>query len=213
MDNNYYRKYIKYKTKYLNLQEIQSGGGHPYGSLSSSINEQPPTQAQLQARARDEGNKQLYIDLIKKYQILLYKLKYIYYKIESSKYYSTNPSLIEKIQFNIDAYIEKITAEIALLDENKRKDILFDKRLNQLHDNYLGKSLELLQVLKELDKFIEDTIIKQSQPDATVVKERYDDLYKLYAEMSTGLYNDLKDNPYVKQQGEHFEELLKILTN
>ena len=39
MNTNYYRKYIKYKTKYLNLQEIQSGGGHPYGSLSSSIND------------------------------------------------------------------------------------------------------------------------------------------------------------------------------
>jgi hypothetical protein len=66
MDDNYYKKYIKYKTKYINFRKRQSGGGPPYGLLSSSINKQPLTQAQLQARAR-EYNKQLYIDLKKEY--------------------------------------------------------------------------------------------------------------------------------------------------
>ncbi len=114
---------------------------------------------------------------------------------------------------NIDDYIDKITAEIKLLDNKKLEDIPFDERLNKQHDDCLGKSLELLRVLKELDDFIEDTIIKPSQPDARVVKERYDDLYTIYAEMLTGLYNDLKDNPNVIQQGKHFDQLLKILTN
>jgi hypothetical protein len=218
MDDNYYKKYIKYKTKYINFRERQSGGGPPFGSLFSNINTRPATQAQLQARARDEDNIQLYKDLIQKYQALLFRLKYIYYKIEFSKYYSTNPSFIKEIQINIDEYIEKITAEIALLDENKLKigvnkleNISFDKSLNVLHDGISEKVYALLQVLKQLDKFIEDTIIKQVSPEAENVKERYDDLYKLYADRSTELYNTLKDNPYVIQQDTYFKELLDIV--
>jgi len=208
--DDYYLKYIKYKTKYINFRERQSGGAPPFSSLFSSINERPATQLQLQARAH-EDNIQLYKDLIQKYQALLFKLKYIYYKIESSKYYSTNPSFIKGIQLNIDEYIRRITAEIELLDKNKLENNPFDKRLNKLHDNYLGNTMELLRVLRGLDKFIEDTIIKQVSPEATVVKERYDDFYKIYADMSTELYNTLKDNPCMKRQDEYFKELLEIV--
>lgn len=220
--DDYYLKYKKYKTKYLNLHGIQSGG--VWFSKSKST---PPrvltqkeadaqTQAKIVADEREREylpenvNTKKYSDLQKKYLVLTYKLKYMYCKIKSSKYYIINSSYITEINLYINEYIQKIQEEYLKLQNLKYKD-KFDDALNISYDRFVDKIKALFEVLDMLDKYIKDIIITQKDADAKPVKEGYDNLYKMYAKMSTELYTTLKDNPHVKKQDEYFNELLTLV--
>lgn len=226
MDNTYYTKYIKYKTKYINLRKIQTGGGfftstthqRPVGSRPI-VNPQIPVSSRPTVNPQlsdvldpNRDNLTLSLNLKKSYNTLLYKLKYIYYKIKYGKYYIINPSLLEDIQEYIKMHIDKIETEINILSDLYTKEKPFDTLSNKLYDRYLEKITEIIGLVSYLDRYIQDTIINLSTDDGKSIRELYDNMDTVYNEMRSELYKKTSSLSLVQQlENDYFNKIYEFV--
>lgn len=207
MNNIYYRKYIKYKTKYINLCERQIGG-----SLISMIDSSVLTKNDYQYKV-----------LILQYQHLIIIYKLLYSNIINSRYIILDPNILIKDQKNIlDKYIhdniailfKKINELTKLLDDKKQ----FKDEYTTIYETYKYKYMNIYKIFNNMEDIVMNYINKTRDQISDVkdpaeqakhqegikIREISDDNYKK-------LYNKVKDFNIIKSLQENLQMIYTLL--
>jgi len=196
MEDLHKLQYIKYKTKYLNLRKIQTGGGE-LDAVIPDINKL--------------YNKLLYLNVLSNYEILLLKLQNFVYKIKYGKYVIINSKYLENIYRLESELIKRINNNIIQI----RTRIHNREPFNEQHTN-ICNNLEI--IIKLLITYLQNIIMKSNESIVPRnIKTDCDNVYTTYDKSLKELYVRYQDEAYIKtlendiDTVDTFEKLMDVL--
>ena len=163
MEDIYYSKYIKYKIKYLNLRETQTGGGvfDLFSGFFSSKTSQSNLNKSIQVPQSEIERTKKFMTLISNYNALVPTVTDISKKIKtvSSKitYFIITESMIESLHVYIKSINDTIITRIQLLQYMKDNKETFEERFQKLYNDLNKALMDIKQILNDIESTITNT--------------------------------------------------------